>query len=276
MSIWHVNGTLLGDRQGLIIGILNASPESFFDGDTIENETNLVQRALTLYDDGADIVEVGGQTTRPGYKESGLELTIEAEIERTIPIIEAIKLARPDALVAIDTYKYGVMVAAINAGVDIVNDVNGFTDDPRKLPLIAASKVGILTMWNPREKETIDVKTSLFDWAVENLSILAAAGVDNDRILLDPGIGYAKDSRLQHDLAIMRHIDVLKDLKRPVLVAVSNKGWAGQLLGLEKHERTAMSLVAAQSMMQRGARVLRVHDVKETRNMLRLLAEIER
>ena len=231
---------------------------------------------MTLYDDGADIVEVGGQTTRPGYKEGGLELTIEAEIERTIPIIEAIKLARPDALVAIDTYKYGVMVAAINAGVDIVNDVNGFTDDPRKLPLIAASKVGILTMWNPREKETIDLKTSLFDWAVENLSILAAAGVDNDRILLDPGIGYAKDSRLQHDLAIMRHIDVLKYLKRPVLVAVSNKGWAGQLLGLEKHERTAMSLVAAQSMMQRGARVLRVHDVKETRNMLRLLAEIER
>lgn len=276
MSIWYVNGTLLGDRQGLIIGILNASPESFFDGDTIENETNLVQRALTLYDDGADIVEVGGQTTRPGYKEGGLELTIEAEIERTIPIIEAIKLARPDALVAIDTYKYGVMVAAINAGVDIVNDVNGFTDDPRKLPLIAASTVGILTMWNSREKEIIDVKTSLFDWAVENLSILAAAGVDNDRILLDPGIGYAKDSRLQHDLAIMRHIDVLKDLKRPVLVAVSNKGWAGQLLGLEKHERTAMSLVAAQSMMQRGARVLRVHDVKETRNMLRLLAEIER
>lgn len=276
MSIWHVNGTLLGDRQGLIIGILNTSPESFYDGNTIENETNLVQRALTLYDDGADIVEVGGQTTRPGYKENGLELTIEAEIERTIPIIEAIKLARPDALVAIDTYKYGVMVAAINAGVDIVNDVNGFTDDPRKLPLIAASTVGILTMWNSREKEIIDVKTSLFDWAVENLSILAAAGVDNDRILLDPGIGYAKDSRLQHDLAIMRHIDVLKDLKRPVLVAVSNKGWAGQLLGLEKHERTAMSLVAAQSMMQHGARVLRVHDVKETRNMLRLLAEIER
>ncbi|WP_270321714.1 dihydropteroate synthase [Weissella confusa] len=276
MSIWHVNGTLLGDRQGLIIGILNTSPESFYDGNTIENETNLVQRALTLYDDGADIVEVGGQTTRPGYKEGGLELTIEAEIERTIPIIEAIKLARPDALVAIDTYKYGVMVAAINAGVDIVNDVNGFTDDPRKLPLIAASTVGILTMWNSREKEIIDVKTSLFDWAVENLSILAAAGVDNDRILLDPGIGYAKDSRLQHDLAIMRHIDVLKGLKRPVLVAVSNKGWAGQLLGLEKHERTAMSLVAAQSMMQRGARVLRVHDVKETRNMLRLLAEIER
>ena len=94
--------------------------------------------------------------------------------------------------------------------------------------------------------------------------------------MLDPGIGYAKDSRLQHDLAIIRHIDVLKDLKRPVLVAVSNKGWAGQLLGLEKHERTAMSLVAAQSMMQRGARVFRVHDVKETRNMLRLLAEIER
>ncbi|WP_373892545.1 dihydropteroate synthase [Weissella confusa] len=275
MSIWHVNGTPLGDRQGLIIGILNTGPESFFDGDTIENETNLVRRALTLYDDGADIVEVGGQTTRPGYKENGLELTVESEVERTIPIIEAIKLARPDALVAIDTYKYEVMVAAIKAGVDIINDVNGFADDPRKLPLIATSEVGILTMWNPRGKEINDVKNSLFDWAVENLSVLEVAGVNRNRILIDPGIGYAKDSRVQHDLAIMRHVDVLQELNRPVLVAVSNKGWAGQLLGLAKRERTAISLVAAQSMMQSGARVLRVHDVKETRNMLRLLAEIE-
>ncbi|MCT0000986.1 dihydropteroate synthase [Weissella cibaria] len=275
MAIWQVNTTRLSDDAGLIIGILNTSPESFYDGDQVATATASVARALQLYADGADIVEVGGQTTRPGFQAQGLELTPKLEIERTIPIITAIKQAQPQALVAIDTYKYEVMVAAVNAGVDVINDVNGFTDDPRKLAFLATTTVGLLTMWNPRQAHVPDVRSGLRDWAMANLNTLTAAGIVADRILLDPGLGYAKDSALAHDLAIMKHVDVLTELGRPILVAVSNKGWAKQLLGLDKQHRTTVSLVAAQAMMGRGARVLRVHDVKQTRDMLQVLAAID-
>ena len=246
MAIWQVNTTRLSDDAGLIIGILNTSPESFYDGDQVATATGSVTRALQLYADGADIVEVGGQTTRPGFQAQGLELTPELEIERTIPIITAIKRAQPQA----------------------------FTDDPRKLAFLATTPVGLLTMWNPRQAHVANVRAGLRDWAMANLNTLTTAGIAADRILLDPGLGYAKDSALAHDLAIMKHVDVLAELGRSILVAVSNKGWAKQLLGLDKQHRTTVSLVAAQAMMGRGARVLRVHDVKQTRDMLRVLAAI--
>jgi dihydropteroate synthase len=160
------------------------------------------------------------------------------------------------------------MVAAIEAGADIINDVNGFTDDPRKLSLMAATNVGLLTMFNPRDQElSVDIAADMVAWFRENLASLEAAGIQRERIALDPGVGYSKNSDVYQDLAMMQAVGSLTTFKRPVMTAVSNKGWAKFLFDLPKDERSDLSLVAATEMYRLGAKVLRVHDVKSARQM---------
>ena len=262
--IWQANGHDLTQETGIIYGVLNVSPESFYNGEHVGGVAASIAQASQQLADGADVVEVGGQTTRPGF----VPLTPEAEIERIVPVIQGIKKAHPYAVVAVDTYKYEVMVAAIEAGADIINDVNGFTDDPRKLSLMAATNVGLLTMFNPRDQElSVDIAVDMVAWFRENLASLEAAGIQRERIALDPGVGYSKNSDVYQDLAMMQAVASLTTFKRPVMTAVSNKGWAKFLFDLPKDERSDLSLVAATEMYRLGAKVLRVHDVKSARQM---------
>lgn len=262
--IWQANGHDVTQETGIIYGILNVSPESFYNGEHVGGVAASIAQATQQLAGGADVVEVGGQTTRPGF----VPLTPEAEIARIVPVIQDIKKVHPYAVVAVDTYKYEVMVAAIEAGADIINDVNGFTDDPRKLSLMATTAVGLLTMFNPRDQDlSSDIAADMVAWFRENLASLQAAGVQRERIALDPGVGYSKNSDVYQDLAMMQAVERLKVFKRPIMTAVSNKGWAKFLFELPKDERADLSLVAATEMYRLGAKVLRVHDVTSARQM---------
>ncbi|WP_100665713.1 dihydropteroate synthase [Leuconostoc citreum] len=274
--IWQVNQHKLHDEQGIVYAVLNVSPESFYNGDNVADNETMIQRAGLLLAEGADVIEVGGQTTKPGYIESGLELSPTAEIERVAPIILGIKAAFPNALVAIDTYKYEVMVKAVALGVDIVNDVNGFTDDPRKLALLSKTSVGLLTMWNPRVEKVTHLRQEMHDWFATNIRTLVDAGISRQRIALDPGVGYSQNSEVDQDLAMMNTISHLQLFRRPIMTAVANKGWAKFLLELPKGERADVSLIAANEMFHRGARILRVHDAKSAFQMTRVVRGIEK
>ncbi|GFH40524.1 dihydropteroate synthase [Pseudolactococcus insecticola] len=262
--VWQANGHELTQETGIIYGILNVSPESFYNGELVGGLAESLAQATQQLADGADVVEVGGQTTRPGFT----PLTVEDEIARIVPVIAGIKKVHPYAVVAVDTYKYEVMVAAIAAGADIINDVNGFTDDARKLELMAKTQVGLLTMFNPRETElSPDISQEMITWFQENLASLEAAGVARERIALDPGVGYSKNSDVRQDLAMMNTVGNLTPFKRPIMTAVANKGWGKFLFDLPKEARADLSLVAATEMYRRGAKILRVHDVKSARQM---------
>lgn len=269
--LWQANGHALHDADGLVYAVLNVSPESFYNGDQVADLETMLARVETMLANGADIIEVGGQTTKPGYIEAGLELTPAEEIARVTPYITAIKTRFPQAVIAIDTYKYDVMVAAVELGVDIINDIHSFTDDARKLQFLASVDVGLLTMWNPREAVVTHLMTEMGAWFEENLATLTAAGIAENRIALDPGVGYARNSDYRQDLAMMNTIAHLQRFKRPVMTAVSNKGWAKFWLDLPKEARADVSLVAATEMFHRGARVLRVHDIKSAKQMAQVV-----
>lgn len=262
--IWQANGHELGQETGIIYGVLNVSPDSFYNGESVGSVAQSLAQATQQLAAGADVIEVGGQSTKPGF----LELTPADEIARVVPVIKGIKKMHPYAIIAVDTYKYEVMAAAIEAGADIINDINGFTDDQRKLVLLAKTNVGLLSMFNPRHKAlSSDISKDMLAWFSENLESIGNAGIGRERIALDPGIGYSKNSDVHQDLAMMNTVGNLKGFGRPIMTAISNKGWAKYLFDLPKSARANLSLVAATEMYRRGAKILRVHDVKSAREL---------
>ncbi|ETY73082.1 dihydropteroate synthase [Lactiplantibacillus fabifermentans T30PCM01] len=258
-------------EKPLIYGIMNITPDSFFDGGQYKTMDDVLNHVGDMLDAGADVIEVNGQTTRPGFT----EVTSEVELERTLPYIKAIKKRFPQAVLAIDTYKYPVMQAVVKEGISIINDVNAFTDDPRKLKLMADSRVGLLTMHSSREEEYVDLTGSMKQFFEQNIADLTSAGIDIERIALDQGIGYSKVAHGEQDYVMMRNIDEFNYLQRPMMVAISRKGYLGLLLGLKKEDRLPMTLVTEAAMMLKGGRIIRVHDVAETQQMVTLLGRIE-
>lgn len=256
----------------MIYGIMNITPDSFYDGGRYATEDAVLAHVSDMLAAGADVIEVNGQTTRPGYT----EVTPEIEMQRTIPYIKAIKSRFPDAVLAIDTYKVPVMQAAIDAGVAIINDVNSFTDDQAKLDLMAKSDVGLLTMLNGRNFDFEVMTDEAHQFFEDNLKALTDAGIDRERIAIDQGLGYANDQVQDdaQDYVIMNNLDHFNDINRPMMVAVSRKGYMHNLLGLAKDERLPMTLVSEVQMIQKGGKIIRVHDVKETKQMVTLLDRI--
>ncbi len=270
---WQVAGKRFKLRDtSMIYGIMNITPDSFYDGGRYTTMDTVLAHVSEMLEAGADVIEVNGQTTRPGYT----EVTPEVEMERTIPYIKAIASHFPEAVLAIDTYKVPVMAAAIDAGVAIINDVNSFTDDPAKLKLMAQSNVGLLTMLNGRNFDFKIMTDEAHQFFEDNLNTLTAAGIDRDRIAIDQGLGYANAQvkNDDQDYVIMNNTDQFNDLERPMMVAVSRKGYMAKLLGLKKDERLPMTLVSEVAMIQKGGKIIRVHDVKETRQMVTLLDRI--
>lgn len=270
---WQVAGKRFKLRDtSMIYGIMNITPDSFYDGGRYTTMDAVLAHVSEMLEAGADVIEVNGQTTRPGYT----EVTPEVELERTIPYIKAITSHFPEAVLAIDTYKVPVMTAAIDAGVAIINDVNGFTDEPAKLKLMAQSDVGLLTMLNGRNFDFKVMTDEVHQFFEDNLKELTAAGIDRNRIAIDQGLGYANDQVKDdaQDYVIMNNTDHFNDLNRPMMVAVSRKGYMANLLGLKKDERLPMTLVSEAAMIQKGGKIIRVHDVKETRQMVTLLDRI--
>ena len=219
---WHY-GSVHRDltQSPLIYGILNITPDSFYDGGAYVEPQAIKDHIAEMVTAGVDVIELGGQTTRPGFT----EISAQEELNRILPYIDWIHQNYPEVSLAVDTYKYVVMQALVkNSHVDIINDVRAFTDDPRKLALLAPTKIGLLTMHSSRDTEYDNLTKEMQNFFKQNLSQLVNAGIAQERIALDPGIGYAKVADGYQDYAMMRNIDQFNQFNRPTMIAISRKG----------------------------------------------------
>ena len=264
MMRWMARGRWLGpaDRP-LVMGILNLTPDSFADGGRYSSIDAALSQANRLIADGADIVDIGGESSRPGSE----PISISAELDRVIPLLERLRpnLSIP---ISVDTTKAEVAQAAINLGADIINDIRGLTD-PALLRVIADSDVGVVIMHmrgTPRTMQNTptynDVVGEVADYLAERVRSVEQAGISRDRIAVDPGIGFGKT--FEHNQQLLRQLDRLNDIGCPILVGTSRKGFLGQITGKSVADRAGASVTSAIASLAGGASVVRVHDVAAT------------
>lgn len=255
-----------------IMGIVNVTPDSFSDGGRFASHERAVAHAQRLLAEGADILDIGGESTRPG----AAEVTIQDEIDRTAPVIATLRAAGMRAPISIDTRKARVAEAALRAGADIVNDVSALTWDCDMAALVAEAGVPVCLMHAQGTPQTMqkdpkynDVRFDVHDWLMAALARAAAAGIDHTRIILDPGIGFGKT--VAHNIALLSHLALLHASGCAILLGASRKRFIGVLSGAEATDaRLAGSLAVALHGASQGAQILRVHDVEETRQALTL------
>lgn len=257
----------------LVMGIVNTTPDSFSDGGRYLAADAAISHAHRLVDDGADILDIGGESTRPGSAPVG-----EAEeIGRVLPVLEALRdCGRP---LSVDTRHAGVMRAVLDAGADMINDVAGFRA-PGALEAVSGGTAGLCVMHMLGDPSTMqqapvyrDVVAEVAAFLQDRVSALLARGVARERILLDPGIGFGKN--LEHNLSLLRGLSGLAELGFPLLLGVSRKTMVGQITGRGVGERMAGSVAAALASVHRGAAIVRVHDVAETKDALAVWQAIE-
>jgi dihydropteroate synthase len=260
---------VLGDRT-LVMGVVNVTPDSFSDGGQFFETDAAVARGLALFEAGADIVDVGGESTRPG----ALPVGADEERRRVAPVIRDLR-ARGAGPISVDTTKAEVARAALDEGADIVNDVSGFRFDPEILPLVAERKVPVVVMHLRGSFAEIhrapfyeDVMGEVKAELLESLARGESAGVPRDLLLVDPGIGFAKDA--SHSLEVLRRLPELRSLDRPVLVGTSRKSFLGKVLDLPAGERLFGTAAAVAASVLGGAHLVRVHDVKPMIEVVRV------
>lgn len=261
--------TLAFSRRPLLMGILNVTPDSFSDGGRFSDPSRAVDRALALVAEGADIVDIGGESTRP-YATAVDE---SEELRRVMPVVEGV-CARTTAAVSIDTYKPAVARAAVAAGCEIINDVSGFTN-PGMLAAAVESGAGVCAMHMQGTPATMqddpqynDVVAEILAYLRERRDALVAAGIDRERICLDPGVGFGKTH--EHNIELVANCWRFHELGCPVLVGHSRKGFIGKLLGDKEMDRTFGTLGVSLALARQGVQVLRIHDVAATRQALLL------
>src|SRR3989441_8775025 len=272
--VWrHRTGEIVFDRTR-VMGVLNVTPDSFSDGGRFLAPDAAVRRGLEMAEQGADIIDIGGESTRPGSE----PVPADEEWRRVSPVIQELagKLSTP---ISIDTRKPDIAQKAIRAGASIVNDVTAL-QDPGMVPVVANSGVGVILMHLRGEPKTmqdrptyVDVVDEVRDFLALRMRKAVTEGIAAEAIALDPRIGFGKD--LDHNLALLRHLDTLGALGRPVVVGVSRKSFLKRLgAGDEARDRLAGSLAAAAFAVAHGARVIRAHDVLETTRALRVIDAI--
>lgn len=254
----------------IIYGIMNITPDSFYDGGRYNTPEAMREHIRQMVAAGADVIEVNGQTTKPGgYK----EVSPEEELARIVPGIKMLQKEFPNVAIAVDTYKLPVMEKVLAMGVDIINDVRAF-DDQRKLLLLKNSRAGLVTMHSSRDREYGNLTVEMKHFFEHNLAKISEAGINLDRVIIDEGIGYSKVADGEQDYAMMRNIDEFRYLNRPIMVAISRKGFGKKLFDLPKDERLPVTLIAETYMYLHGGRVLRVHDIEETRQLVKMIDTI--
>jgi dihydropteroate synthase len=247
----------------LIMGILNVTPDSFSDGGSYGSVQKAVERARQMVEEGADIIDVGGESTRPGHE----PVSAEDEIARVVPIIEAL-VKEVDVPISIDTYKAETARVALEAGAHIINDVWGAKKDPLMAGLAAEKGVPIILMHNRKDTEYGEFMRDAIQDLQESITLVKASGVKDEQIILDPGIGFAKT--FEQNLDMMRHVDVLVSLGYPVLYATSRKRVIGHVLDLPADERMEGTGATVCWGIQKGCQLVRVHDVKEMARMAKM------
>jgi dihydropteroate synthase len=255
--------------RGLIMGVLNVTPDSFSDGGRFFSTEKAVERGLSMSQEGAQIVDVGGESTRPGAE----SVAAEEELRRVVPVIKELR-AKIEIFVSIDTSKAHVARAAIEAGASIVNDVTGGKADKEMMPLVAENKAAFIIMHmqgNPRtmqiEPHYIDVVSEVADFFRQQYARALECGIDPMAIAFDPGIGFGKT--LEHNLELLAQLERIRVCERPLVVGVSRKSFLAKLIGSsEMDDRRAPAVALTSLLRMRGADVFRVHDVKENVNAL--------
>lgn len=256
--------TLDYSKKTLIMGILNVTPDSFSDGGKYSHIEKAVQHAKQMVEDGADIIDIGGESTRPGYE----RVSDQEELDRVIPVIEALT-REVQVPISIDTYKAEVAKGAIEVGAQIVNDIWGAKFDPNMATVAATCNVPIILMHNRENLEYQYFSRDVINDLFESIHLVKSAGVADDNIILDPGIGFAKDLSL--NIEMMRHLDKLVDLGYPVLLGTSKKSLIGQALNLPIGERAEGTAATVCYGIQKGCQIVRVHDVKEISRMAKMM-----
>lgn len=274
------------DVKTYIMGIINLTPDSF-SGDGLMNQTESANTALEqaqrFVRDGADILDLGAESTRPGSR----KLDAGEELKRLLPTLTLIRNELPDVLISVDTYKADTARACLGRGADIINDIWGFQYDPDMAAVVAEFSATAVLMHNRElgarpvsselggryeDVEYEDIVSEVYNWLAESVEIAHAAGLSDDKIILDPGIGFGKT--IDQNLYLLKHLDALLELDFPILLGVSRKGFIGHTLNLPQGERLEGSLAANAWGMMMRASILRVHDVKETVRMARMLDAI--
>lgn len=257
----------------IVMGILNVTPDSFSDGGKYADLRAAVDRAQEMVTAGAALIDVGGESTRPG----AALVSEEEELRRVLPVIEALAAAIP-VPISVDTSKPAVIIAAVRAGVSMVNDVRAL-QEPGALAAVASSDTAVCLMHMQGTPQTMQANPNYEDVVVEVAAFLKqraqacnAAGIPLDRLLLDPGIGFGK--RLEHNLALLASLPALRAVGLPLLIGVSRKGMLGALTGRQVDERIAAGLAVAASSVLAGAHILRVHDVAETVDVIKVAAAL--
>jgi dihydropteroate synthase len=271
-TLWKIAGRIVDlSRHGLIMGVLNVTPDSFSDGGEYFALDQAVEHGLRMASEGAKIIDVGGESTRPGAEPVG----VEEELRRVIPVIEKLR-AEIDIVISIDTSKAEVARAAIGAGASIVNDVTGGRADGKMMPVVAETKAALIVMHmqgNPRtmqiEPKYADVVSEVADFFRQQYQSALECGIDSMAIAFDPGIGFGKT--LGQNLELLRNLERLRVHQRPLVVGVSRKSFLTKMIGSsEITDRLAPTVALTSLLRARGANVFRVHEVKENTHALRM------
>jgi dihydropteroate synthase len=260
-----------------IMGIINATPDSFFSGSRNENSDNAVKKALKMIEDGADILDIGGESTRPGSD----PVTLEEEINRVVPVIEKIRRVNSEVLISVDTYRAKTAKAAINAGADIINDISAmmFDDDMHKV--IRKHNVPIILMHTKGTPKNMqinphydDVVGELINYFKERIEYCKKMGISLDKLIIDPGIGFAKS--YEHNIELIKKIGVFHELDLPVLLAVSRKTSIGIAIGsLPPEERLEGTIAVSCYAALQNIEMVRVHDVLENKRAITMIGVLK-
>jgi dihydropteroate synthase len=283
---WQIGSrTIELGKRTLLMGVVNVTPDSFSDGGANFDRDRAVEYALKLLPDGADIIDVGAESTRPGARVASSAdpsgaVTEKEELERVIPVISAVKLKSPKAIISVDTYKAGVARAAIKAGAEIVNDVSGFLWDPQMRKTLAGLQCGAVLMHmrgRPQEWKTLpplpDVVTVVKRELRERCDAAVIAGMKRERIVIDPGFGFGKNR--EENYPLLKRFEEFHQLRFPLLVGVSRKSFIGRALARNGTDaavadRLFGTLAAETAAIMKGAHIIRTHDVRACADAIRI------
>lgn len=259
------DGALSLGPTPLIMGILNVTPDSFSDGGDFTALEAALAQARRMHVEGADIIDVGGESTRPGSE----DVPVQVELDRVMPVLDALAEAGISAPVSIDTYKALVADQAIQAGAKIINDVWGLQRDPEIADVAAHHGVPVIAMhWDTERDTSRDLISEMKRWLSVSVDIATRAGLAQDQIVLDPGFGFAKS--LSENYTLLNRLDELHDLGFPLLIGTSRKSMIGKLLDVPPKERLAGTLATTVLAYAKGGHIFRVHDIVENRDALRV------
>jgi dihydropteroate synthase len=277
--IWKTRNRILDfSRSAKIMGILNVTPDSFSDGGQFFSLEAAVSHARELITEGAEIIDVGGESTRPGAD----PVSLKEELRRIIPVIERIRSEFPSVLISVDTYKATTAEKAIRAGADIINDITALRGDPSMIDVVLESGAGVVLMHMQGTPKTMqvapsyqDVVSEVMEFLRDRCNWLVDRGVDRESIAIDPGFGFGK--RLADNIKLMRNLDAFRALAQPLLIGVSRKSSLAQLVGdaaLPAAKRIWPTVALTCLLREKGAHLLRVHDVKPNLEALRMTEAI--